>query len=83
MAKRQRIPPVIGTPLHEDSIVHGKSSDLELLNAEETVFLATTVPLLLRVVLPSCVSQYLRQWEAFEVADDSLKVASKVTPACS
>ena len=49
--------------------MHGKSFDLELLNAEETVYLATTVPLLLNVVLPSCVSQYLRQYEAFEVAD--------------
>ncbi len=56
------------------SIVHGKSSDLELLNAEETAFLATTVPLLLSVGLPSCISQYLRQYEALEVADASLKV---------
>ncbi len=79
MAKRQRIPR-LGTPLHEDSIVHGKSYDLELLNAEETVFLATNVPLLLSVVLPSCVSQYLRQYEAFEVADSSLKVAFSKVP---
>ncbi len=53
------------------SMVHGKSSDLELLKAEETVFLATTVPLLLSVVLSSCVSQYIKQYKAFEVADDT------------
>ncbi len=66
------------------SMVHEKSSDLEPLNAEETVFLATTVLLLLGVALPSCVPQHLRQYEAFEVADASLKVVySKVPSACS
>ena len=58
-------------------MVHGKSSDPELLNAEETVFLATTVPLLLSVVLPSCVFQYLRQYEAFEVADDASRLLAE------
>ncbi len=53
------------------SMVHGKSSDLEQLNAEETVFLAIMVQLLLSIVLPGCVSQYFRQHDAFEVADDT------------
>ena len=68
------------------SMVHGKSSGLERLNAEETVFLATTVPLILSFVLPSCISQYFMQYEAFEVADDtpvesSLKVAYSKVPS--
>ncbi len=54
-----------------DGVLHGKSTDLELLNAEEMVFLETEVPLLLKVVLSSCVSQYLRQYEAFEGAGDT------------
>ena len=54
----------------ESDVLHGKSSDLGLLNAEEMVFLAIMVQLRLSVVLPSCISQYLRQYEAFEVADD-------------
>ncbi len=70
-------------------MVHEKSSDLELLNAEETVFLATTVLLILSFVLPSRVSQYTRQYETLDVAydipvDSWLKVAySKVPSACS
>ncbi len=63
------------------SILHGKSFDLELLNAEETVLLAATatVPLLLgpSVVLPSCVSQYLRQYKAFEVLDDTSRLLAE------
>ncbi len=57
--------------------VHGKSYDLELLNIEETVFLATTVPLLLSVVRPSCASHYLIQFEAFEVADDTNRLLAE------
>ncbi len=70
-------------------MAHGKSSDLELLNAEEMVFLTTAVSMLLSVVLPSCVSQYLRQYEAFEVADDTSGLLaesclySEVLSACS
>ena len=42
-------------PVHEDhwvwvdAVLYGKSSDLRLSNAEETVFIAATVPLLLSV----------------------------------
>ena len=59
------------------SMVHGKSSDLELLNGEETVFLAITVPMLLSVVLPSCVSQNLRKYEACEVAGDTSRLLAE------
>ncbi len=53
------------------SVVHGMSSELELLNVEERVFFATTVPLP-SSGLPSCVFQYFRLYaEAFEVADDT------------
>jgi len=45
-----------------------KSSNLEQLNAEETVFSLRDL-VAISVVLPSCVSQYFRQHEAFEVAD--------------
>ncbi len=58
------------------SMVHGKSSDLELLNVEERVFFATTV-LLPSSVLPSCISQYFRQYEAFEVADDTSRLLAE------
>ena len=46
---------MLGTPLRGDrwvwvnAVLHGKSSDLGLLNTEETIFLATMVPLLLSV----------------------------------
>ena len=52
-------------------MVHGKSSDLELLNAEEMVWFATMAPYLSSSVLPSFVSQHFTQYEAFEVADDA------------
>ncbi len=58
------------------SMVHGKSSGLELLNMEERVFFATTVPLP-SSVLPSCVSQYFGQYEAFEVADDTSRLLAE------
>ncbi len=79
MAKMHRMPPwvrhcmkIVGS----GSMVHGKSSELELLNVEETVFFATTVPLP-SGVLPSCVSQYFRQYEAFEVADDTSRLLAE------
>ena len=60
------------------SMVHGiKSSELELLNVEERVFFATTVPLPSSVVLPSCLSNYFRQYEAFEVADDTSQILAE------
>jgi len=71
---------LLGTPLHEvhwvwvDGVLHGKSSDLKLSNEEAAVILATMTPLLLSVVLPICVSQYLRQHEAFEDVDDSSRL---------
>jgi len=52
-------------------MVHGTSSDLELLNTEECVFFATTVPLP-SSGLPRSVSQYIRQYEEFEVAGDAI-----------
>ena len=58
------------------SMVHGKSSGLELLNIEERVLFATMVPLP-STVLPSCVSQYFRQYEAFEVADDTSRLLAE------
>ncbi len=66
-----------------DAILHRKSSDLWLLNAEEKVFLSATVSLLLSVVLPSCVSQYLRQYEVFEVADDTSRLLAETRPQLS
>jgi len=51
MAKTHGMPH-LGTPLREDrwvwvdGILNGKSSDLKLSNAEETVFLATMITLL-------------------------------------
>ncbi len=60
------------------SMVHGKSSDLQQLNAEETVFFAIrpAVPLP-SSVLKSCVSQYFRQYEALEVADDKSRLLAE------
>ena len=73
--------PLLGTPLRKDrwvwahAVLRGKSSYLGLSNAEDTVFIAATTPLLLsfnhqrEVLLPSCVSPYLRQHQTHQVAD--------------
>ena len=64
--------PLLGTPLRKDrwvwahAVLRGKSSYLGLSNAEDTVFIAATTPLLLNfnhqreLLLLSCVSPYLR-----------------------
>ena len=53
--RRYNPPTLLRTPLHKnywvegDAVRHGKSCDLTLLNAAKIVFLAATVPALLRV----------------------------------
>ncbi len=85
----RKIPPLLRTPLRKnycvegDAVRQGKSCDLTLLNAAETVFLAATVPVLLSVnhnhgvFCQSCVSPYLRKYKAYEIPDGTNRLVAK------